>query len=148
MNFDETELKKKSDHTSNDKVTLFCENIVLIEEELFLDKNLTYCATFPTALIKSEKYRSNQKINLPLDTKRRIRKIVINNFWNTQIVHILHKKRDGIFIFKGNMLSRLTKPVELSHDWVLTNLKYQEPEFYSRFFEESEQGCFEVPPVS
>ena len=79
MNFDETELKKKSDHTSNDKVTLFCENIVLIEEELFFDKNLTYCATFPTTLIKRAIPRSNRKINFPRKIKQRIQEIVIKN---------------------------------------------------------------------
>ena len=38
------------------------------------------------------------------------------------------------------------KTVELSHTWVLTNFKYQETEFYSRLFDESEEGPFEVPP--
>ena len=33
QNFDETELEEQSDHTSNDKVKIFCENIVVIEEE-------------------------------------------------------------------------------------------------------------------
>ena len=32
LNFDETEMKKQSDHTSNDKVKLFYKNIVVIEE--------------------------------------------------------------------------------------------------------------------
>ena len=32
MDFDETEFKRKSDHTSNDEVKLFCENIVVTEE--------------------------------------------------------------------------------------------------------------------
>ena len=31
LNFDETEMKMKSDHTSNDKVELFRENILIIE---------------------------------------------------------------------------------------------------------------------
>ena len=48
--------------------------------------------------------------------------------------------------FKGNLLSRLTKPAELSHKWVLKIFKYQEPAFYDRLFDESEQGPFEVPP--
>ena len=40
---------------TNDKGKLFGENIVVIEEEWFDDKNLTYDATFPTALIKRAK---------------------------------------------------------------------------------------------
>ena len=53
--------KKTPSHTSNDKVKLFCENIVVIEEELFDDTNLTDGATFKTALIKREKSRFNIK---------------------------------------------------------------------------------------
>ena len=33
LNLDETEMKKKSDHTSNNKVKLFQVNIVVLEEE-------------------------------------------------------------------------------------------------------------------
>ena len=44
------------------------------------------------------------------------------------------------------MLSILTNTVELSHEWILINFKYQEPEFYARIFDESEDGYFEVPP--
>ena len=51
-----------------------------------------------------------------------------------------------MFNFKVNLLSRLTKPVELSNKWVLTNFKYQEPEFYAILFDESE-GPFEDTPV-
>ena len=51
--------------------------------------------------------------------------------------HKFFQKRDGKFIFKGDLLRRLTNPAELSHKWVLANLKYQEPEFYSILFDES-----------
>ena len=65
----------------------------------------------------------------PRDTKRRIRKISIKNALNTLIVHILCEKHDGEFLFKVNLISRLPNPVELSQEWVLTNLKYKEPFF-------------------
>ena len=61
MNFDETQLKSKSDHTSNYKIKLFCENIVVIGEEQFSDKNLTDGAKFLPALIKRAKSIINQK---------------------------------------------------------------------------------------
>ena len=48
-----------------------------------------------------------------------MQEIVINNCCNTQLILILCEKRDGKFNFKGNFLSRLTNPVELSHEWVL-----------------------------
>ena len=67
---------------------------------------------------------------------RHIREIAINNGWNTQIVQILHEKLDGKFLFNINFLSRLPKPVGLSHEWIKTYFKYQEPEFYSRLFDE------------
>ena len=34
----------------------------------------------------------------------------------------------------------------MSHEWIKKNFKYQETEFHSRFFDESENGLFEVPP--
>ena len=37
-------------------------------------------------------------------------------------------------------------PVELWHAWVLENFNNQKPEFYARWFDESEEGSFEVPP--
>ena len=52
MNFYGTEMKIKSNHSSNNKVILFCENIVVIEEEWFDDMNLTDDETFPIDLIK------------------------------------------------------------------------------------------------
>ena len=52
LNIGETELKRKLGHTSNNKVKLFCENIVVVEEEWFYDMNLTNIATFLTDLIK------------------------------------------------------------------------------------------------
>ena len=61
LNFDETYLKNKSDHTSNNELKLFFENIVVLEEEWFYNLNLTYDATFPTALIKRAKSVFNQK---------------------------------------------------------------------------------------
>ena len=50
-----------------------------------------------------------------------------------------------MFHFKLNRLCKLPKPVELSHNWILTNFKYQEPESYTRLFDYSEEGYFEVP---
>ena len=99
-------LKNKSDHTSNDKVQLFCGDFVVIEGELFADVNLTDGTTFLAA------------------PKRRIRKITIKNGWNTQIFQILREKCDGKFIFKRNFLIILPNYVELSHEWFLTNFKY------------------------
>ena len=49
-------------------------------------------------------------------------------------------------MFKENMIIRLPKPIELLHDWVLENFKYQDPCFYARLFDDSEEGPFEVPP--
>ena len=86
-------------------------------------------------------------MKIPHDTKQRIRKIAINNGWNTHIFQILREKHDGNFLFNGNLLSRLPKPVELSYEWVKINFNYQEPEFYSIFFDESENGLFDVPSV-
>ena len=65
-------MKSKLDHSSNDRVKSFCENIVVIEEECFPDLNLTDSETFLTALIKREKLRFNQIINFPCDRKQRI----------------------------------------------------------------------------
>ena len=108
--------------------------------------SLTDSATFPTALIKYEKSRINQKIKFPRDTKQVIRKIAIKNGWNTRIVQIMCEKCDSTFLFKVNVLSIPPKTVEISHEWVLTNFKYQEPKFYSRLFNESEKVTFESPP--
>ena len=62
MNFDETESKRKSDHTSDNEVKIFCETSVVIEEEWFDDMNLTDHATFPIALIKHAKNLESTKI--------------------------------------------------------------------------------------
>ena len=56
-------------------------------------------------------------------------KFAINNGCNTQVVHILREECDGAFIFKGDLLNRLPKSVEPSHDWALKSFKYQEPNF-------------------
>ena len=80
-------------------------------------------------LIKCAKSRLYQKINVPSDTKQLIRKIAINNIWNTYIVHIFRDKHDESFILKENSPSRLPIPVEISHEWVNTNFEYHEPEF-------------------
>ena len=61
--------------------------------------------------------------------KQHIRNIAINNGWNTQTVHILREECDGKFIFKVNIISRIPKLVEPSHEWALKIFKYQEPEF-------------------
>ena len=50
------------------------------------------------------------------------------------------------FFPKGNIISILPKSVELSHGWFKMNLKYQEPYFKSRLFDESENGPSEAPP--
>ena len=74
--------KKQPDHTSNNKVKLFCENIVLSEEEYFDDTSLTDGATYLTALIKISKYKFIQMMKFPRETKQRIQEIAINNGWN------------------------------------------------------------------
>ena len=78
--------------------------------------------------------------------KQRICIIAINDRWNTQFIHILREECDVMFQFKVNILSILPKTVEISHEWVLKIFKYQEPEFYARLFDESEEVPFEVPP--
>ena len=70
---------KKTDDTSNYKVKLLRESIVVIEEDWFSNNDITDSATFPTDLIKSAKYRFNKKINVPYETKQRIWEIAINN---------------------------------------------------------------------
>ena len=60
LNFDHIESNKQSDHTSNDKVQIFRESVVVIEEELFDDVNLTDGTTFLAALIKRAKTRGNK----------------------------------------------------------------------------------------
>ena len=65
MNFYETELEIKSDHTSNNKLKWFCENIVVIEEEWFAYITLTDGATFLVALIKFAKSKiKNKKLHV------------------------------------------------------------------------------------
>ena len=86
-----------------------------------------------------------QKVKHFVEVKKIVCKNAMNNGWYTHVFQILRKERDGKFIFKVNLLSRLTNPVEISRDWALTNFKYQEPEFYSRLFGEAGKGPFEVP---
>ena len=69
LNFDLTEIKSKSDHSSNDKDKIFRGNILVIEGKWLSGMNLTDGATFPAALIKSAESRFNQKIYFPRDTK-------------------------------------------------------------------------------
>ena len=95
-------------------------------------------ATFITPLIKLATTRVNQNINFRRDTKRHIRYIAINNGWNTQIFQLLREMHDEIFIVKGKFLSRPPKYDELSHECIKKIFKYQEPEFYSGLFDESE----------
>ena len=56
LNFVEPEMKRKmkSDHSSNDKVKLFSENIMVIKEECFDDMNLSDGVIFLMDVIKSE----------------------------------------------------------------------------------------------
>ena len=110
---------------------------MVIEKERFDYIKLTYCETFTVDLIKRAESRSNKSINFPHDTKRCIWEIAINNGWNIYIIQILCVKYVGNFLFKGKFLSGQPKPVELSHDWVETNLKYQEPYFNSLLFDDS-----------
>ena len=70
----------------------------------------------------------------------------MNNAWNIYIFQILRGICDGNFLFRGNFLSRPPKLFELTHNNINTNLKCQDPEFYSRLFDESENGPFEFPP--
>ena len=96
-------------------------------------------------LIKRAKSRFNQKIKFLHDTNQVIQEFAINNGLNTQVKYILSDESDGN-CFKENVLSGLTKPVELSHEWVLTHFNYQEQEFYARLLYESDTGTFEIPP--
>ena len=50
---------------------------MVIEEEWFEDINLTDGSTFTMTLIKREKYRLNQEIKFPRDTKQRMQEISI-----------------------------------------------------------------------
>ena len=58
----------------------------------------------------------------------------------------MYEESDGKFHLSRNLLSRPSNTVELSHELVLTNFKYKEPEFYARLFDESEEIPFEVTP--
>ena len=58
----------------------------------------------------------------------------------------MREERDGKFNLSVNLISRIPNPVELLHNWLLTNFKYHEPWFYSRLFDESEEGNFKVTP--
>ena len=78
--------------------------------------------------------KAENKINSPHHTRQQICTIAINNGWKIQIVQILCEKRDGNLYLSGNILSRLTMFVDLSHKWVLKNFKHQEPEFYAILF--------------
>ena len=118
---------------------------MVIEEEWFDDMNFTNGDNFFTALINLQKLDSI-KNKFPHDTKRRIWEITISNRCNTQIVQILYEKHVEIFIFKRKFLSRLPKPVEPPHEWIKKIFKYQEPEFYSRLFDDPENGPFEATP--
>ena len=100
--------------------------------------NLMDDETFLTSLLKRAKSIFNQIIIFLRDTEGRICINEINNGWNTNNVHIFHEELYGKFLFKVNLLSRLPKPVELSNKWILKNLKYQYPVFYSRLFDDSE----------
>ena len=70
-----------------------------------------------------------------------------NKIWlgHTDCLDIAWEAWWGCF-FKVNVLSRLPKPVELSHNCIKKIFKYQGPEFYSILFYESENTPFEVPP--
>ena len=120
-------MKSKLDNSPNTKDKSFRENKAVKEEEWFSNINLTYSATFPKSLLKRAKSRFN-KNNFPRDTKQHICTIAIK-YWKPQIVQILREERDGMFHFKGYILSRLPKHTQLSNTWVLANFKHQEPAF-------------------
>ena len=54
--------------------------------------------------------------------------------------------RNGNILLKEKILSRLPITVELTHKWIKKQFNYQDPDFYSQLFDESENGPFEVPP--
>ena len=58
----------------------------------------------------------------------------------------MYKGCGGRFYFKLNLLSKLKNHVELSQEWSLKKFKYQDPEFYDRLFDNSEEGPFKIPP--
>ena len=111
LNFYETKTNRIPYHSSKNEVKLFRENIVVIEEEWFIDMKLTDGATFPTALIKRAKLIFNQKMKIPRDTEQHTQEISTNNGWNTQVIQILREDRGGKCLFKVNMISRPQKPV-------------------------------------
>ena len=82
----------------------------------------------------------NQKINVPCDTKQRIREIAIK-----MIVHILSEKSYGDFLFEEILLSGLPKPVKLSNRWIKKYFQYQEPKLYSRLLDDSEKRTLWSP---
>ena len=118
---------------------------MVIEEEWFSGVNLTGSANFPPNLIKCEKSIFNQKYKFQVTQSDKFMNVSINYGQNTLSLHIFYEHRYGMIHIKGNLLIILQKPVELSHEWVLTSFKFQEPEFYARLFDESEEDYFEVP---
>ena len=70
----------------------------------------------------------------------------MNNDWKKQFFQILREIRNGNYLFTGNFLSRIPQPVELSHEWIKKNSKYQDQQFYSILFDDLENGSFEAPP--
>ena len=92
------DILKKSDHTSNNKVKLFCESLVFIEEEWFDDTHLTNGATFLTALIKRAKYRFNHEITLPCETKLCILEMASNNGKKKVSIYCVRNKMDDFVL--------------------------------------------------
>ena len=76
-------MKSKSDHSSDNKVKSFRENILVIKEEWFSDMYLINGATFTMALIKRAKSRINQNYIFSCDTKQYIRETEIINYCST-----------------------------------------------------------------
>ena len=96
---------------------------------------------------KTFKIKIKPKDNYPSDTRQHISSFEMKNIWNKQVVQILCEERDGDTSFRWNLIIRLPKPVEISYEWVLKIFNDQEPGFYARLFDESEEGPYEVPPV-
>ena len=65
--------------------------------------------------------------------------------WNLQAAQILREERDGEFIFKENMLSRVPKPVELSHEWFLNISSIRSQNVSLEYLMSKKKTLFEVP---
>ena len=81
--------------------------------------------------VPDQKWKINiqSRIDFPRDINQYISITTIINLWNKKVVNILGEERNGIFLSNVTMLSRLPKPVELSHKWVLKNSSIRSQNF-------------------